>query len=307
MTKKDGKFTGEFEIVGNAAVTDEDRRLLALVTEEALSQGGAGSGNFGHAGRPGERGGSAPGEGGGGSDEKSDSGQTTEWAENAKIQNIKNINLKNIKKERLASIKRAADDILVANGVEIDSVSWFPDEMENNPNGCPTGRCGTTRQQDGTITKIEIEFSKAFTNDPESLIKPMNVTWENQRQTHIALAQLSGNTGLEEAMTKCVRWDSYSDAEDPVYANAVHEDLHAVSNHHPEMIEKFVDGLNKRDITISDTYAVSQYAVRDKDPYELFSETGACIAAGCSIPDNIKEAFFESGVKIGKNKKGGEK
>lgn len=44
----------------------DDADEVQHIFEEIVGKGGPGSGNFGHAGRPGERGGSAPGEGGGG-------------------------------------------------------------------------------------------------------------------------------------------------------------------------------------------------------------------------------------------------
>jgi predicted ABC-type ATPase len=56
---------------------DHAHRLILIDNDtfkSDVAKGGAGSGNFGHAGRPGERGGSAPGEGGGGEEEESAGG-----------------------------------------------------------------------------------------------------------------------------------------------------------------------------------------------------------------------------------------
>jgi hypothetical protein len=61
----ENKFEGEYEIIAREPLTEEDRRLLALTKEEPFTHGGAGSGNWGHAGRPGEVGGSVGGGGGG--------------------------------------------------------------------------------------------------------------------------------------------------------------------------------------------------------------------------------------------------
>jgi hypothetical protein len=50
------RFTGHPIIIGHEEVTEEDLRVI----QKAHTQGGEGSGNFDHAGRPGEVGGSAP-------------------------------------------------------------------------------------------------------------------------------------------------------------------------------------------------------------------------------------------------------
>jgi hypothetical protein len=282
------------------------------MTPNTFLHGGSGSGNFGHAGRPGEVGGSVGGGGGGGSNTgggKQQEPETTDtgWKENArKIGGYKKVNLTGITKPVAESLKRAATDILVANGVESPSVSWIPGEDPDPHEISTTGRCRISNQ--------DVQFSKTFCENYEIVVADTKRDFKKDIYNEIYRIEQKHQVtplGKQEAervavLKSCPRFNSF-ESDDPVYSNAVHENLHVVTLKNPGIIAQFRRALDFAGINeVKDVYAVSQYAAESGDLQEVFSEVGSCLSSGLSIPKPFEDAFRATGIKI-PQPKGGKK